>query len=339
MNVSPPEGVNVPRSLPWFRRSPGDFNLGFVPVFRKEVADHLGSRRFAILFGLIVLAGLSATYVAAQSIQADLAQTPNQTYVFLRLFTSSSGNLPPFASFIAFLGPLLGVAFGFDAINSEQSRGTLGRLLSQPIYRDDVINGKFLAGLAVIAITLFCIFVMVGGLGLRMIGVPPSGDEMIRLFFFFLLSIIYVGFWLALATLFSLLTRQAATSALAALAVWLFLAIFVGIIAGLVAGAFFPVNDNSLVQQQLDHATLQQNIARISPATLYEEATQAILTPDLRTTGPVLLSQAQGMVPGALSLRQSLLLVWPDLTATVALTAVCFAAGYATFLRQEVRTL
>lgn len=314
-------------------------NLGFIPIFRKELADHLGSRRFAILFALIVLAGVSASYVAAQSIQADLAQHPDQDFVFLRLFTASSGSLPPFVSFIAFLGPLLGVAFGFDAINSEQARGTLGRLLSQPIFRDDVINGKFLAGMAVISVTLLCIFFVVGGLGLRLIGVPPTGDEMIRLLFFFIISVIYVGFWLALAMLFSLLTRQAATSALAALAIWLFMAIFVSIISGLVAGALYPTNDNSPVQQQLDHANLQGNISRISPANLYSEATEAILTPDLRTTGPILLSEAQGMVPGALSLNQSLLLVWPDLTATVALTVICFGAAYATFLRQEVRTL
>src|SRR5690348_11483496 len=190
-------------------------NLGFIPIFRKELADHLGSRRFAILFALIVLAGVSASYVAAQSIQADLTQHPDQDFVFLRLFTASSGSLPPFVSFIAFLGPLMGVAFGFDAINSEQARGTLGRLLSQPIYRDDVINGKFAAGLVVIAITMISIFLVVAGLGLRMIGVPPTQDEVIRLIFFLVISIIYVGFWLALATLFSLLTKQAATSALA----------------------------------------------------------------------------------------------------------------------------
>ncbi|HVA24152.1 MAG TPA: ABC transporter permease subunit [Chloroflexota bacterium] len=313
--------------------------MGIIPIFRKELADHLGSRRFAILFALIVLAGVSASYVAAQSIQADLAQHPDQSFVFLRLFTASSGSLPPFVSFVAFLGPLLGVAFGFDAINSELARGTLGRLLSQPIFRDDVINGKFLAGLAVISVTILCIFFVVGGLGLRMIGVPPTGDEMIRLLFFFFISVIYVGFWLALSMLFSLLTRQVATSALAALAVWLFMAIFVSIVSGLIAGAIYPVTNSSPVQQQLDHATLQGNISRISPANLYSEATEAILTPDLRTTGPVLLSEAQGMVPGALSLNQSLLLVWPDLTATIALTVICFGAAYATFLRQEVRTL
>ena len=43
---------------------------------------------------------------------------------------------------------LFQIAFGFDDISGERSEGTLPRLVSQPIYRDDVINGKFAAGLA-----------------------------------------------------------------------------------------------------------------------------------------------------------------------------------------------
>ena len=57
-------------------------------------------------------------------------------------------------SFIGLVAPLLGLAFAFDSVNGERSQGTLPRLLSQPIHRDDVINGKFAAGLAVIGLVL-----------------------------------------------------------------------------------------------------------------------------------------------------------------------------------------
>ncbi len=50
--------------------------------------------------------------------------------------------------FVGIVAPLLGVAFAFDAVNGERAEGTLPRLLSQPIHRDDVINGKFVAGAA-----------------------------------------------------------------------------------------------------------------------------------------------------------------------------------------------
>jgi ABC-2 type transport system permease protein len=43
------------------------------------------------------------------------------------------------------------------------------------------------------------------------------------------------------------------------------------------------------------------------------------------------------MVPGPLSLGQSLLLSWPQIAGLLAATALCFAAAYALFLRREVR--
>src|SRR5579871_4912988 len=127
---------------------------GLVPVFRKELADHFSSKRFVILFLLVMISGIGAAYVAAQSIRDELRTANATSSVFLLLFTASNGNLP---SFIGFLGPLVGLALGFDAINGEQALGTLSRLLAQPIYRDSVINGKFLAGLTTIAVMLVCI--------------------------------------------------------------------------------------------------------------------------------------------------------------------------------------
>ncbi len=72
----------------------------------------------------------------------------------------------------------MGIALGFDAINSERTSGNLSRLLSQPVYRDSVINGKFLAGLTTLAILLISIIAIVAGMGLRMIGVPPARKKL-----------------------------------------------------------------------------------------------------------------------------------------------------------------
>ena len=50
--------------------------------------------------------------------------------------------------------PLMAIGLGFDAVNGEHNRRTLSRILSQPIYRDALLVGKFLAGLATLAISL-----------------------------------------------------------------------------------------------------------------------------------------------------------------------------------------
>ncbi len=309
---------------------------GMFAVYRKELADHLGSRRFVILFLLILLAGLSSVYVAAQSIRDQVANARN---VFLLLFTTSSGPLPSFITFVGFLGPLVGLALAFDAINGEWNRGTLARLLAQPIYRDAVVNGKFLAALTTIAIMLTSLVVIVGALGIQILALIPSGEELARTVAFLVIAILYVGFWLALATTFSVLLRNTATAALAGIASWIFFTFFVTMIADATANALVSVNTLLDPGAMLQVAQLRDLIARISPNTLFQEATVAILTPQVRSLGPILFSQVVGLIPNPLRFSQSLLLIWPQVVGLGALTAVCFAVAYVKFMTLEIRSL
>ncbi|HEX2386591.1 MAG TPA: ABC transporter permease subunit, partial [Candidatus Binatia bacterium] len=187
-------------------------------VFWKELADHFSSRRFMILLAIIVLTGVWAVWASGQSIRQDAESAPAE-YVFLLLLTSQSGGLLSLASFLALLGPLVGIMLGFDAISGEYARGTLSRVLSQPIYRDSLINGKFLAGLATVGTLWASILLLVIGMGVVLVGFPPNAEELWRMLIFTVIGIIYVGFWLALALLFSLLMQRTVTAALAALAV------------------------------------------------------------------------------------------------------------------------
>ncbi len=110
--------------------------------------------------------------------------------------------------------PLVAIGLGFDAINGEHNRRTLSRMLSQPIYRDALLFGKFLAGLLTLTISLVALWLLVIGLGLLLLGVPPNAEEMARAFIFLFVTIAYAGVWLALALLFSIVFRSAATAAL-----------------------------------------------------------------------------------------------------------------------------
>ncbi len=309
---------------------------GLAAVFRKELADHLGSRRFLILFALILLAGMSSVYVAAQSIREQIADSQN---AFLLLFTTASGPLPSFITFIAFLGPLVGLALAFDAINSEWNRGTLSRLLAQPIYRDAVVNGKFLAAFATIAIMLASIFIIVGALGIWRLSLIPTPEEIFRVLAFYAVCVLYVGFWLALATTFSVVLRQPATAALAGIAAWIFFTFFVAMIADTFANVFVSVNALFDPDAALQAENLRLMLARLSPNTLFQEATLAILAPKIRTLGPILLTDVLGALPNPLPLSQSLMLIWPQVVGLLALMALCFAIAYVKFMRQEIRAL
>jgi ABC-2 type transport system permease protein len=302
---------------------------GFGVVLLKELSDHLTSARMRIIEWLVVLIALAALYGAIQQIKDTTAQDP---FLFLRLFTTSREPLPSFVSFLSFLVPLISIGLGFDAINSEHNRHTLSRVLSQPIYRDALLFGKFIAGLFTLAISLVALWILVIGLGLLLIGLPPGAEGMVRAFIFLLVTIAYAGVWLALAMLFSIVFRSAATAALVTLGLWLFLTLIWPALAPAIVAAFAPTTD----QETLVLAA--QYLSRISPSTLYGEIVLAILDPTTRTLGPIYLSQLQGAVLGApLPLGQSLLIAWPPIVGLVGTTIILFVISYITFQRQEVR--
>src|SRR5690242_3639164 len=303
-------------------------------VFWKELADHFSSRRFMILLIIIILSGLWATYATGQAIRQNTDTIPPQ-YAFLLLLTSSGETLFSLATFLGFFGPLVGIMLGFDAISGEYARGTLSRVLSQPIYRDSFINGKFLAGLATVATLWASVLLLVIGLGIVLVGFPPNAEELWRMLIFTIIGIVYVGSLLPLALLFSLLFQRTVTPALASLALWLFLAIFTPLIAQVAAGMIVPdPNTPEEVARQTDIAAM---IGRVSPTTLYEESVQIILNPTARVLGAALQEQTQGILLTPLALSQSLLLILPQFTTLIALVGVCFGICYIKFMRTEIR--
>ena len=309
-------------------------------VFRKELADHLSSKRFIILFFLVFLAAIFATYVAIQNIRSVV--TPTTEFIFLKIFTTSGETLPSFFFFLSLFIPIVGIALGFDAVNSERVSGNLSRLLSQPIYRDSVINGKFLAGLAVLAAIIVSVIAIVAGLGLRVVGVPPGSEEILRLIVFACISIIYGAFWMALAVLFSVFFSRAATSMLASIALWIFFFFFMSMIAGAIANARVPIDQSSSLEMITQNAQIAGAISRISPCTLYGEAVMALLVPELGSLNPAMMMISMitaGRMLTPLPFGQSLLLVWPQLVGVIALAAICFAISYIRFMREEIRSI
>lgn len=312
----------------------------FWVMVRKETADYLHSWRFIILMGIMMLTCLGSLYTALSGISENAAANDARIdFLFLRLFTISNGTVPSFLSFITFLGPLLGIGLGFDAINSERNKGTLSRLLAQPVSRDYVMNAKFVAALLVIGTAFFALGFLVMGLGIIVTGIPVTFEEFLRIVFYLLMSLVYVAFWLNLAILFSVLFRQPATAALAGIAVWLFFSIFYNMIIQFLAGALAPseVTLESLQGFQDSMMFFQ----RLSPAYLFGEVTSTLLYPEVNTLTTSLMATDQQyfMIPDTpLSFVQSLLVSWPQLTAMIAATLACFAVAYYIFMRQEIRS-
>lgn len=275
--------------------------IGLRVLFEKELSDHLNSKRFLIL--LILICGTG------------------------------------FASFIGLLGPFVGLVLGFDAVNGERNNGTLNRLVAQPIYRDSVIIGKFLAGTAVISLLVCSMGIIIGAAGVLSTGLLPETEEVLRILVFLFYTIVYIAFWLGLAILFSVLCRHTATSAMAVIALWLFFAIFMSLFANIIANAVYPMDTQiNMLINSLDNYTLELNLNRISPYYLYSEVVSTVMNPAVRSINVVTVSQLEGAISGYLSFGQSLLLIWPHLVGMLALMLAAFVCSYVGFMRQEIRS-
>jgi len=292
------------------------------------------------------MVGVIIASMVGMSIQEESKGMAKPTLLFLWLFTST-GKLFSFVQFIGFFGPLIGIFLGFDSINRERVSRTLSKLASQPIYRDSIINAKFLAGMTTIAIVLVGIVLIISGLGIRLIGVVPGSEEVLRLVIYVIISILYISFWLGISILFSVVFRSTATSALASLAIWIFFSFFVGLGAGFMADAVAPVSQsgtNADPNVLIRHEEVQRTISLASPMVLYNDATTTILDPTRKTTRGVILmgplerlslSRFQNPLP----LLQSVIIVAPYLITIVAITFLCFGVCYLVFMRQEIRTV
>ena len=316
---------------------------GIKTILKKELADHFSSYRFIILFALIAMVSLITAYMAGMNIKQSLEGVTKPRFVFLMLFTTS-GAMFSLSQFVALFGPLIGLILGFDSINREKNEGTLSKLLSQPIYRDAVVNGKFLAGVVMVASMMVSIVLVITGLGLSTIGVIPGIEEIWRIFVYLLISVIYISFWLGAAILFSIIFRSVATSALAALAVWIFFSFFISIGANIVANSFVPDAESGHHDAMIQRMKIERAISLTSPMELYTDSTATILDPMRRTTRSFV---QMGMMEqlsiarfsGPLPLSQSILVVLPYIISLLAITVICFAISYAIFMRQEIRSL
>jgi ABC-2 type transport system permease protein len=337
MTTSAP-AVSRPRSVP---------RAGWMVVARKEFADHLLSIRFVVL--LLIVGGLAALplYLTADLIRQAPGDNSGTSALFVALFWYSPAvldnqfTLPSVVGFLTLVAPLLGLVFGFDAVNGERAQGTLPRLLSQPIHRDDVINGKFAAGLAIIALVLVAVVLLISGIGLFRLGIVPAAPELLRIVIWLLVTFLYVSLWLAFGMVLSVVIRRAASSALIGFGVWFLLTLFGGLIVGFVSRLLY--SKGSSTADALQNQGIEELVNRFLPATLYSEASRVLLNPlemSRNISTPTTVEgyrQAQQQIPSLLSLDQSFIVVWPQIVGLVAMTVICFAVAYILFMRQEVR--
>ncbi len=206
----------------------------------KELYTSVKSKRFIVIMGLYLLIFALAVYgIKDYLIRMGTPRVENnELYLWGSVgevyMTPLAGLFMINMMIITIIGAVLGAALGADAINREVETGTAKVLLGHPVYRDEVINGKFLGMGLLIVLTNLVVYVAIAAVML-VLGIPLDGDSLFRAFLAIIATILYTLTFLSIGVLFSTLFKKPETSMLAAVGLAIFLTVFYGIVVGIAA--------------------------------------------------------------------------------------------------------
>jgi ABC-2 type transport system permease protein len=324
---------------------------GIFTIAKKELLDIFSEKKFLLIFMTLLIVVLVSTFQGALSYSQSQSQTgtiqigpreggngpgDNPRPITINSAQGLSTALSSMITNFSLVGGVLALAISFDTINGERQTGSMKTLLSYPIYRDKIVYGKYLGGLAVVAIVSTITFIAGMGVFLGFSGLALTADTLIRFFVFYLVSLVYMAIFLAVGLLLSIVTPQPSTSLLASMIIWLASIQLIPNIGYAIAQILYPVRIRfqggaPSFTAQPGFETIRTIISALSPSTTYEQIVNNLLTTNtIQFSSGAVVIVSQGV-------DQALLASAPYLIYFVVILILIFAGAYALFMRQEIR--
>jgi|Deesub1362A_J573_1020465.scaffolds.fasta_scaffold00581_9 ABC-2 type transport system permease protein len=189
--------------------------MSVIVVAKKEFADQITSKRFIAFLIILLLVCIYSVYSGFFTSEREARN------IFMAIATFGFN----------FIGSFLGLLVGFDLITKERESGSLKTLLSHPVFRDQVINGKALGafGAFVIAVTLVTIITFGASL---MKGFSTSMEDFVIAVKFIVVTSVYIFTMFSIGLFSSVIAKKSSTSLMIAFGIFLlvsFLMPFIGI--------------------------------------------------------------------------------------------------------------
>ncbi len=304
-------------------------------IARKEFRAAFRNRLFLTITLLFLGLSVLSVYIGSTTKRAEM-RIYNETVATLQADGATTLPAAPeihtltilanLIEYVSIVGAILAVTLGANTLSEERESGGLKLILSRPVYRDQLLWGKWLGNTAVLAALLGLVFLFNSVLLVGVGGIMPTAVELLRLFVFTLLALAYMLIFLSLAMFLSLRLNSSATVFLVSLVVWMVVSFVLPQMAETQMVNSSVVNSISGAINQIPQDTaVSQAINALSP------------TWHLRHIGGQLLQAAPGS--GALG---GVTLAGHTLTALLVLlapTVALVAASFATFLRNETLVL
>jgi len=204
---------------------------GISTIASREFSDIVRSKRFLVLiviFILVMIIPLVQVYV--QVIRSGATPYYERPGIPMpRRFLGTIGYM--LAGTFAAFAPIVGVGLGCDAISGEREKGTLKIIMAQPIYRDTVINGKFVAATSAVSLAILITSLWIVGFSTVVMGVTPTVEETLRLGLYFAFSILFTMTFYGLAAFISTIIKKTSLSVILSVGMWAVFAFVIPMLA------------------------------------------------------------------------------------------------------------
>jgi ABC-2 type transport system permease protein len=385
-------------------------------VAEKEFRDHITSKRFIVILTLLMVLAMygMSQGLDAYNLQLDLYKKSHdmsnpyaqQMVNNLRQMIKDAQDrgeppevlqglhyqldqylnqpmpsvLPVFQSMTwlyTIIGMILGAAMGFDQISRERDEGSLKFLVSSPVYRDAIINGKTIGAITTLALAMAASFVITVAI-IMLKGITPGLEDMVRICLFFVAALLYCTVFFGITMLLSTISRNTTMAALSTVGVVFAIAAYsilsgffayqiaTAIIGPAPAYSYVPVplnvSDNGSVYgyQSTNDDPTSQYYNRLSMMSTQIGEVLTIVSPindfgggfgiGVEGIGAATLSEnnyhsyytyGQGYPYASVSPKRSLLdslvSVWTKVLAIILEIVISFGIAYFVFMRADVR--
>ncbi|MEA2032360.1 MAG: ABC transporter permease subunit [Euryarchaeota archaeon] len=349
-------------------------------VAGKEFIDHITSKKFILILALFLIIsavameqGIGDYNNRLEDYKEQISQVGEEEEGFhpmprkpsiLFIFQRMRGLMP-------FLGAILAIAMGFDLITREKERGSLKSLLSHPVYRDEIINGKAVGGILAIVFAVGIAFLILFAM-LLLFSIVPDLDEFWRIALFGAVTVLCLLTYFSIALMASTVSKDSGRALMYAFIIVLALSFAMPMIGGIVVkGVVGEPPERPVIQSRIEINEYGEFVGHIEPMNKeeeeewerYSEELKAysekkwaiqdafeIFSPDsnymavsISLTNPYLKvvhggSWSSSYTPGeTTSIQESLEKVWKSILALIILPVVFFPITYIKFMRMDIR--
>jgi ABC-2 type transport system permease protein len=346
---------------------------GIFVVAKKEFLDHVMGKKFMVILAILMIISLLAMYQGVESYNKQLDSYKEQ----IAGIEEHPKGMPPgwmpekpsillvfrmMSALFGILGAILAIAIGFNLISGEKESGSLKSLLSHPVFRDTIINGKALGGMGALGFAMLVMTLLSIGI-LMMLGIMPTGDEFVRILVFMGFTLLFMFSFFAIALMCSTIAKNSTRAITYTLVIFIVIS-FVMPIAGSFVGMHLagdmPEYPTMVIQinksggvvseeqeriQEEFHEEMQEYWKKVmgiqemfsiaDPKSNFEKVSSAVLNPTFEPLRGFFSLRTEP--PAETSILEALGMVWKNLLVLLIFPVVMFAIAYVKFMRLDIR--